>query len=70
MTTLPTADEMLRRADEQLDAAYRALDAAADWLRSDWRPAGSPLTDEQSRRRAAMWTAIGDARIAINRGRS
>jgi len=70
MSTLPTAEEMLHNADFELGVAYRALTDAADWLRSDWRPAGSPLTAAQARRRAAMRQAIDEAKAAISRGRS
>jgi hypothetical protein len=47
-TKLPTADEMLARADAELSVAYKALGDAADWLRSDWRPVGSSLTKRQA----------------------
>lgn len=67
---LPTPDEMLDRAKAELSVAYRALGDAADWLRSDWRPLGSPLTNEQARRRTAMRKAIDEAKDAINRARS
>lgn len=66
---LPTPDEILARAAAELDAAYRALTSAADWLRSDWRPLGSALTTGQARRRAAMREAIRAAKGAIERGR-
>jgi hypothetical protein len=39
---------------------------ATDWLRSDWRPVGSPLTNAQAARRNAMFTAIKTAKAAIN----
>jgi hypothetical protein len=52
-TKLPTADEMLAQADAELSVAYKALGDAADWLRSDWTPVGSPLTKRQADRRTA-----------------
>lgn len=64
---LPTAAEILSNAEDQIVAAYRALDAAADWLRSDWRPLGSSLTAEQAAARLAMREAITEAKTAINR---
>jgi hypothetical protein len=70
MTDLPTAEAMLHHADFELGVAYRALTDAADWLRSDWRPVGSPLTAAQARRRTAMRQAIAEAKTAIERGRS
>lgn len=66
---LPTAAEMLANANAELDKAYRALGDAADWLRSDWHPIGSSLTDEQADARTRMQDAIGEAKAAINRGR-
>jgi hypothetical protein len=66
---LPTAAEMLQRAETELNRAYRALSDAADWLRSDWRPVGSPLTTAQAARRNAMFTAIETAKASINQAK-
>jgi hypothetical protein len=66
---LPTADEMLAQADAELSVAYKALGDAADWLRSDWTPIGSPLTKRQADRRTAMRKAIVAAKDAINEAR-
>lgn len=70
MTGLPSADEMLLQANAKLGEAYAALSDAADWLRSDWAPVGSPLTADQARRRGAMRQAVAVAKDAINGGRS
>jgi hypothetical protein len=67
---LPTAAEMLQQAETELDRAYRALGNAADWLRSDWRPVGSPLTSTQATRRSAMFTALETAKAAINQAKA
>jgi hypothetical protein len=67
---LPTAAEMLQHAETELNRAYEALGNAADWLRSDWRPVGSPLTDAQAARRRAMFTAIDTAKAAINQAKA
>jgi hypothetical protein len=64
--SLPTPEEMLSAAESQMERAYRALTDAADWLRSDWRPIGTPLTAEQARRRSEMRKAIATAKTAIN----
>ncbi len=63
---LPTPDEMLANAEADLNRAYAALGDAADWLRSDWRPVGSELTDVQAKRKTAMFRAIQTAKNAIN----
>ncbi len=68
MSALPTPDEMLAAADAEMDKASRALSDAADWLRSDWRPVGSPLTGAQAARRTAMRKAINAAKAAIEEG--
>lgn len=67
---LPTADDILGRAEDCLDEAYRALGDAADWLRSDWRPLGSSMTVGQAARRDLLREAIGKAKQAINEGKS
>jgi hypothetical protein len=70
MSQLPTADEMLARAEQAMTDAYGRLGDAADWLRSDWRPVGSPLTDAQAARRSAMFAAIETAKATINRAKA
>jgi hypothetical protein len=70
MAKLPTREEMFEHADAELDRAYKALSAAADWLRSDWKPVGSSLTDVQARRRDRMFSQIEKAKAAINRARN
>lgn len=66
---LPTVEQILANATTELDRAYQALGDAADWLRSDWHPAGSPLTDKQARQRTRTLTAIDRAKAEINRAR-
>jgi hypothetical protein len=55
----------LRKANDELSVAYRALGDAGDWLRG-W-PAGA--TDEQQAQKAAMFAAIETAKAAINEAR-
>lgn len=69
MTALPTRREMFLEAHDELSGAYTSLGDAADWLRSDWRPAGSSLTTVQGEARTAMLNAIGEAKAAINRAK-
>jgi hypothetical protein len=52
------------------DGVHNATAAALGWLRSDWRPVGSPLTDAQAARRRAMFTAIETAKAAINQAKA
>ena len=69
MTGLPTREQMFANADTSLIRALDALNSAADWLRSDWRPVGSSLTDAQVERRDRMFDAIGEAKAAIDRAK-
>ena len=67
--SLPTREQMFANAVAELDKAYRALSEAASWLRSDWRPVGSSLTNVQTERKARMFDEIGEAKAAINRAK-
>lgn len=58
--TLPTFEAI--RAE-----AYRLLGDAADWLRSDWHPAGTPLTGAQAEGRREALRLIAAAKTALNR---
>ena len=69
MSALPTREEIFIKALAELSTAYRALGDAADWLRSDWRPVGSSLTDAQGNARTAMYQAIAEAKTAINKAK-
>lgn len=69
MSTLPTREQIFANAVQTLNEAYKALGDAADWLRSDWTPLGSPLTDEQAARRTRMFAEIDNAKQAINRAK-
>jgi hypothetical protein len=64
---LPARDEIFTKALSDLDTAYRVLGDASDWLRSDWQPAGSSLTDAQGDARSDMQDAIAAAKAAINK---
>ncbi len=66
---LPTREGMFLKAIEELDTAYRALGDAQDWLRSDWTPVGSSLTDAQGDARSAMQDAIAKAKNAVNKAK-
>ncbi len=68
MSELPTPEQMLSRAEADLNDAYRSLSDAADWLLSDWRP-GTQLTTGQAERRARMFAGIAEAKAAINRAK-
>lgn len=60
---------MFDNAVKLLDQAYQALGDAANWLRSDWTPVGSPLTDAQATCRSRMFDEIDKAKAAINQAK-
>lgn len=66
---LPTVAEVFTGAAAELGKAYTALGDAADWLRSDWRPLGSPLTGAQAAARTAVFRQVDAAKRAINTAR-
>ncbi len=67
--SLPTREEVFTHALTELDTAYKALGDAQDWLRSDWSPVGSSLTDAQADARKAMYDAIAKAKAAVNKAK-
>ena len=69
MSGLPTRRDMFLKAADEVNIAYWSLGNAADWLRSDWTPAGSSLTPAQAAARTAMFAAITEAKTAINRAK-
>jgi hypothetical protein len=66
---LPTREEIFIKALDELDTAYRALGDAQGWLRSDWQPVGSSLSNAQGDARSAMQDAIAEAKAAINKAK-
>jgi hypothetical protein len=69
VSRLPTRTEIFLNALAELDIAYRALGDAQDWLRSDWQPAGTSLTNAQGDARNAMQDQIAAAKTAVNRAK-
>lgn len=67
---LPTFDQILGRAMAALDEAYRAVGNAQDWLRSDWSPVGSSLTDEQAGARVSLQSGLAAVKREINQAKS
>jgi hypothetical protein len=64
---LPTFDQILGHTLSALDEAYRAIGDAQDWLRSDWSPLGSSLTDSQARARVRLQSGLAAVKREINR---
>jgi hypothetical protein len=66
MTDLPTRATMFTNCAEALDEAGVALSNARDWLRSDWTPVGSSLTDTAADARVSVLRAITDAKTLLD----
>lgn len=63
---LPTYAEMERRAIEHLDRARNEMSEARDWLRSDWRPLGSPRPPGAADARDKVMDVIGEVKGLID----
>lgn len=62
---LPTRAEMFAHALEALEHASCSLSDARDWLKSDWRPAGSSLSDAGARARRLGLEYVSDVKGEI-----
>jgi hypothetical protein len=66
---LPTWDEIVMKALAELDNARNGLSEAASWLRSDWRPLGSSLSDGAAAGRTGGLELIGQAKALIDQAK-
>ena len=66
---LPTWNEILRHALNSLDTARGATSEARDWLNSDWRPAGTSLTDAAAVARVEVFKLIGEIKGLIDQAK-
>lgn len=66
---LPTWQGMFRSALVELDTARSALSDAAGWLRSDWRPLGTPLPDAAATARSEVLDRVGRLKGAIDQAK-
>jgi hypothetical protein len=67
---LPTWQGMFESALGALDTSRSALSDAADWLRSDWRPLGSPLPDEAGAARRDVMERISRLKGEIDQAKN
>ena len=59
MSELPTRTQIFEDCAAAHRNAESALTDARDWLRSDWTPTGTALTDEAAATRVSVLNAIG-----------
>ncbi|MBV9143669.1 MAG: hypothetical protein JO115_22590 [Pseudonocardiales bacterium] len=67
---LPTWQGMFTSALADLDAARSALSDAAGWLRSDWRPLGTPLPPVAGTARQDVLDQIGRLKGGIDHAKN
>lgn len=67
--TLPTWPEIKRGAVSDLDAARNAMSDVRDWLNTDWRPLGSPLTKAEAEARNEVMKIVGQVKDLIDQAK-
>jgi hypothetical protein len=63
---LPTRAEVKAHALRHLDTARNEMSGVRDWLKSDWRPLGSPLTDSDADARREVLRIVGEVKDLID----
>jgi len=66
---LPTWGEIEDHALRHLDAARNEMSEVRDWLNSDWRPAGSPLTAAQAGARREVLRIAAEVKMLIDQAK-
>ena len=66
---LPTWDEIEAHVLRHLDAARGEMSEVRDWLNSDWRPLGSPLTTAQAGARSEVLRIAGEVKSLIDQAK-
>jgi hypothetical protein len=66
---LPTWREIEVHALRHLDAARTEMSEVRDWLNSDWRPLGSPLSDADGTARREVLRIVGEVKSLIDQGK-
>lgn len=68
-STLPTWREIERHALAHLGAARNEMSEVRDWLRSDWSPLGSPLSDADADARDKVLRIVGQVKDLIDQAK-
>jgi hypothetical protein len=63
---LPTWPEIKTHAVSHLHAARNEMSEVRDWLNSDWRLAGQPLTSAEARARSEALRIVGQVKNLID----
>jgi hypothetical protein len=66
---LPTWPEIRAGALRHLDAARNEMSEVRDWLNSDWRPLGSPLTAAEAKARSETLGIVGQVKTLIDQAK-
>jgi hypothetical protein len=66
---LPTRGEIKDHALSHLNAARNEISEVRDWLNSDWRPLGSPLSDADSTARSEVLRIAGEVKRLIDQAK-
>ena len=70
MPELPTWAEIESHALRHLHAARTEMSEVRDWLRSDWRPAGTPLSDADAAARTEVLRIAGEVKNLIDQAKN
>jgi hypothetical protein len=68
--TLPAWPEIKGHALGHLDAARNEMSEVRDWLRSDWRPTGQPLTSAEAKARSEAVRIVGQVKNLIDEAKA
>lgn len=68
-TKLPTYEEIEQHALKHLDQARNEMSEVRDWLRSDWRPLGSPRPEGGAEARDEVMEVIGEVKELIDKAK-
>lgn len=66
---LPTWNEIIANAGASLHAARVSASEAANWMRSDWRPVDTSLSDEAAAARTELFTIVGKIKQLVDQGK-
>lgn len=66
---LPTWAEIVNHALHHLDDARDEMSSVRDWLNSDWRPLGSPLTTPEADARGEVLRIVGEVKDLIDQAK-